>query len=66
VLGRFESRVRRLKLACSKWKTEYQRDVQRKCQEMVTSLEDRYMLEIEALLEEVSGRLGMLQQVFFS
>jgi hypothetical protein len=40
---RFESRIRRLKLACGKWKNDYQNEVQNRYREMVTVLESRYM-----------------------
>lgn len=40
---RFESRIRRLKLACSSWKSDYQKEIQGKYREMVTVLESRYM-----------------------
>ena len=41
--ARFESRLRRLKLACGRWKTDYQKEIQKRYHEMVTVLESRYM-----------------------
>jgi hypothetical protein len=40
---RFESRLRRLKMACGRWKSEYQREIHGKYREMAAVLETRYM-----------------------
>jgi hypothetical protein len=41
--AQFESRLRRIKLACSRWKVAYQKDVHERYQQMASALEDRYM-----------------------
>jgi hypothetical protein len=41
--AQFESRLRRIKLACSRWKVAYQKDVHDRYQQMACALEDRYM-----------------------
>jgi len=50
--GRVESRQRRLKLACHRWKLEYQKDINDRYRELAAALETRYMSEIQFLLEE--------------
>lgn len=58
--ARFESRLRRLKLSCGRWKADYQREIQGRYREMAAVLEARYMSEIEQLLTElVSARSGL-------
>ena len=51
--ARLTSRLRRLKLACGRWRADYQRDVQRRYQATVAEVEARYMSEISTLLREV-------------
>ncbi len=41
--AQFESRLRRIKLACSRWKVSYQKDVHERYQTMTNVLEERYM-----------------------
>lgn len=41
--AQFESRLRRIKLACSRWKVAYQKDVHERYQQMASVLEERYM-----------------------
>ncbi len=41
--AQFESRLRRIKLACSRWKVAYQKDVHGRYQQMASALEERYM-----------------------
>jgi hypothetical protein len=41
--ARFESRLRRLKLSCGRWKADYQKEIMGRYNEMVTVLETRYM-----------------------
>ena len=41
--AQFESRLRRIKLACSRWKVSYQKDVHERYQAMTNVLEERYM-----------------------
>lgn len=50
----FESRLRRIKLACSRWKVAYQKDVHDRYLEMTTSLEERYLGEVNKLLSEIT------------
>ncbi len=38
----FESRLRRMKLGCSRWKVAYQKEVHDRYQEMASALEERY------------------------
>jgi hypothetical protein len=38
----FESRQRRLRLACSKWKVDYQKQLHEKYRELLDSMEQRY------------------------
>jgi hypothetical protein len=41
--ARFESKLRRLKLSCARWKGDYQKEIQKRYNEMVAVLESRYM-----------------------
>jgi hypothetical protein len=41
--ARYESRLRRLKLACARWKADYQKEIQKRYNDMVSVLESRYM-----------------------
>ena len=41
--ARFESRLRRLKLSCGRWKADYQKEIQHRYREMAAVLEARYM-----------------------
>eukprot|EP01037_Dinobryon_pediforme_P018491 gene18491-18768_t len=50
----FESRMRRLKLACSRWKMAYQREMHKKYQDLSAAMEERYMSEVSTLLQEIS------------
>lgn len=52
--ARFESRLRRLKLSCGRWKADYQKEIMNRYNEMVSVLETRYMGEIESLLSELA------------
>lgn len=38
-----ESRIRRMKLACSKWKCDYQKDIHKKYASIVSTLESKYI-----------------------
>jgi len=51
----FESRQRRLRLACSKWKVDYQRQLHDKYRELLDSMEGKYGSEIESLLQDISN-----------
>ena len=46
----FESRMRRLKLACSRWKMAYQREMHKKYQDLSAAMEERYMRYLAAFL----------------
>ena len=50
--GRVEGRQRRMKLACHRWKIEYQKDVDERYREMSAALETKYMDEVQSLLEQ--------------
>lgn len=41
--NKFESRLRRLRLACARWKADYQKDIHLKYTSMASALETRYM-----------------------
>jgi hypothetical protein len=41
--NKYESKQRRLKLACSKWKIEYQRMLHEKYKQMLDGMEERYV-----------------------
>ena len=49
----FESRIRRMRIACSRWRADYQNTLHARYQALADALEDRYMKEISALLEEL-------------
>lgn len=48
-----ESRLRRMKLACTKWKCDYQKDIHKKYAGIVATLEGKYIQEMEKVLEEM-------------
>jgi hypothetical protein len=48
--AQFESRLRRIKLACSRWKVSYQKDVHERYQQMTNVLEERYMRYLPILM----------------
>ena len=52
--SKFDSKLRRIKLGCLKWKSEYQRNVSKKYEDALITLENRYGGEIERLLSELS------------
>lgn len=49
-----EAKISRLRLACSKWRVDYQREVQRRYYDTTAELEQQYMNEIGALLADLS------------
>ena len=49
--GRLEGRHRRMKLACYRWRSEYQQEVDGRYRELISALEDKYLQEISAILE---------------
>lgn len=48
-----EGRLRRVKLACQKWKASYTKELHARYREATSRLEDMYMAEITTLLEQV-------------
>lgn len=52
--SRFESRQRRLQMACSRWKIQYQKELHDRYQDAAAALEDKYLSEIERLTSELS------------
>jgi hypothetical protein len=51
--NQFESRLRRIKLACSRWKIAYQAEIHNRYRDMSHTLEERYSTEISKLLTEI-------------
>jgi hypothetical protein len=49
-----QSRLRRMKVACIKWRADYQAEVERRYESNASSLDTRYMVEIKRLAEELS------------
>jgi hypothetical protein len=49
--GRLEGRHRRMKLACYRWRSQYQQEVDGRYRELISTLEDKYLQEISAILE---------------
>lgn len=56
--SKFDSRQRRLKIACHRWKIDYQREVHAKYQESISVMEEKYMRfvlhEIHVSLPQIS------------
>lgn len=52
--NRYESKLRRLKIACGKWRVDYQKDMHARYQASLASLEVRYTEELSKLLQELS------------
>ena len=50
----FENRLHGMKMACNKWKEDYKASIDQKHGEMAIQLENKYMIEIEKLLSQVS------------
>lgn len=61
--AQFESRLRRIKLACSRWKTSYQKEVHERYQDMTNVLEERYMTEVAERLQEINDVKSSLAEV---
>jgi len=59
--NQFESRIRRMKLACSRWKVAYQQEVHQRYRDLTTTLDDRYTSEITALLTEIQELKAQLE-----
>jgi len=49
----FESRLKRMRVEAARWKTDYQSEMHAKYQVLADELEEKYMKEISALLEEL-------------
>jgi len=58
----FESRMRRLKLSCSRWKTAFQREMHAKYQDLSAAMEERYMSEVAGLLQEIGDSKAALAE----
>lgn len=52
--NKYESKQRRLKVACAKWKADYQRILHDKYRVMIDEIEQRYVREIEDLLQDTT------------
>lgn len=52
--ARFESHLRRVKMACSKWRADYQKEIEKRYEQTVSELDARYMAEISSLLQQLS------------
>ena len=50
---RLQSQLRRVKIACQRWRLDYQRLIEKRYEETVEALESRYMTEIHALQSEL-------------
>lgn len=60
--NQFESRLRRIKLACSRWKVSYQAEIHNRYREMTNTLEERYASEITKLLTEIQDVKTVLME----
>ena len=52
--NKYDSRLRRIKWACLKWKRQYQQDIELRYTKALTAMEARYTEEVERLLSEIS------------
>jgi hypothetical protein len=59
--NQFESRIRRMKLAASRWKVAYQQEVHQRYRDLTSTLDDRYTSEITALLTEIQDLKNQLE-----
>ncbi|GMI41195.1 hypothetical protein TeGR_g4945 [Tetraparma gracilis] len=50
----FEERLHAMKLACNEWKDDYQNQMDTKHAEAVTSLENKYVVEVDKLLDRIA------------
>jgi len=55
-----KSKVQRLKVACGKWRIDYQREVQRRYRKVTVELEGLYMREIGNLLADLASASAQL------
>ena len=47
------SKIRRIKIACQRWRVDYQRMIENRYDETVEAVEERYLAEIRALQTEL-------------
>ena len=47
------SQLRRIKIACQRWRVDYQRMIEKRYEETINSVEERYLEEIKALQTEL-------------
>ena len=62
--AKLESQIRKLKLASSRWRVDYQRDMQRKYHDTVNMIEEKFYQEIISLhseLDEARKRIVLLE-----
>jgi len=58
----FENKLHSMKVASNEWRDEYQRQIDAKHLEAVSALENKYMFEIEKLLEQVATLQNTAQE----
>ena len=51
--GELRSQIRRIKIACQRWRVDYQRMIEQRYEKTVALVEDRYLAEIQALQVEL-------------
>jgi hypothetical protein len=51
-----ELKVRRMKVACQKWRADYQADAERRTSAILTTLEGRYLQEVEGLCRRLAAQ----------
>jgi hypothetical protein len=51
--GELRSKIRRIKIACQRWRIDYQRMIEKRYDETVEAVEERYLAEIRALQQEL-------------
>jgi hypothetical protein len=51
--GALRSKIRRIKIACQRWRVDYQRMIEARYEETVSAVEERYLAEIKALQTEL-------------
>ena len=53
--GSLRSQLRRIKIACQRWRVDYQRMIEARYEETVEAVEERYLSEIKTLQVELVG-----------
>ena len=61
-LSQFENKLHSMKVASNEWRDEYQRQIDAKHLEAVSALENKYMFEIEKLLDQVATLQNTAQE----